>query len=87
MSESINFMLYIDDQDMDDKRYQQYLRTDMSMSFEDFKSAQGYTGSRNTKVNKPSTVDDEQASLDFANQFIKPKSPRKENEVLDERTL
>ena len=78
MREAIDFIAYIDEQDMDDKRYQQYLRTDMSMSFDDFKTAQGYISHRKQPKVADSSVGDEQLSIDFAKSFIKSKEPEKE---------
>ena len=79
MYEAIDFIIYLEDQEMDEKRYQQYLQTDMSISFEDFKSVQKYTSMRKKTKQPEFTAEDEKASLDFANSFIHPK--RKETET------
>lgn len=76
MFEAIDFIFYLEDKEMDEQRFKQYLQTDMSLSFDDFKAEQRYKSIRRRKEEVSFTAEDEQASLDFASQFIKPKEGR-----------
>lgn len=74
----MDFILFIFDQERDERLYNQWLHTSMQQSFKDFKKAQGQQNIRKKKAEKPVTKDEEKRLLDFATQFIKPNKPESE---------
>lgn len=73
----MDFILYIKEAEQEEKIYGQWLHTQMTQSFQDFKKQQKYRPLRNNKA-KSTTKEEQQKALDFASQFVK---PPKESEV------
>ncbi|EPI05044.1 peptide methionine sulfoxide reductase domain protein [Enterococcus faecalis 13-SD-W-01] len=75
-----DFISWLFEEEREEKLYNQWLHTQMSQSFNDFKKQQGITSGRNQKV-KSVSKEKQKEALDFAYQFIKPNKPLPESEV------
>lgn len=68
-----DFILWLFEEEREEKLYNQWLHTQMTQSFKEFKKQQmSANGIAETKI--PSK-EEQQKSLDFAYQFIKPTKP------------
>lgn len=75
-----DFISWLFEEEREEKLYNQWLHTQMTQSFNDFKKQQGITSGRNQKV-KSVSKEEQKEALDFAYQFIKPNKPLPESEV------
>lgn len=68
----MDFYFYAQSEEQEDRIFQQYLHTDMTISFAEFKKALGYKSLRQSKKKKGEIVtkDEEIKRLKRASQFI-----------------
>lgn len=75
----MDFLSYFFETDQDERVYDQWLHTQMSESFKEFKKRQKVESIRKKKSQQPVTKEEESERLAFATQFIKPN--KKDSEV------
>lgn len=66
MEATADFIFYVFDREQEDLLWQQYLRTDMLMSFKEFKSKQKVRDIRSIQKQKPISKIEEKNLLNFA---------------------
>ncbi|RZI49843.1 peptide methionine sulfoxide reductase [Lactococcus kimchii] len=68
----MDFYFYVQSEEQEERIYQQYLHTDMTVSFVEFKKALGYKPLRQSKQEKKEAVTQEEEikRLKRASQFI-----------------
>lgn len=71
LAELTDFILYLQEVEQEERVYKQWLHTQMTQSFNDFKKQQNIQSMRKNKV-KVSSKEEQQAALDYAFQFVKP---------------
>ncbi|EAD0738589.1 peptide methionine sulfoxide reductase [Listeria monocytogenes] len=71
-----DFILYLQDTEQEERVYNQWLHTQMTQSFKEFKKQQNIQSVRKKKV-QVTSKEAQQAALDYAFQFVKPNQPIK----------
>lgn len=77
----MDFLLYLFEEEREERLYNQWVHTTMQQSFQDFKEAQGLQSVRNRKNSQPINKDEEKDLLNFASRIIRSTKPNPESGV------
>jgi hypothetical protein len=69
----VDLIHYLYDNEKEQMLWEQYLHSDMQMSFDKFKKKQKFRSMREMKASKAITPEEEQENLSFAYKFVKPR--------------